>query len=36
MTLNATIGGFMDFFAATQGCIIHKVAPRYWRWWHMA
>jgi len=26
--------GFYEFFAATQGYIIHKVAPRYWRWWH--
>jgi len=33
MALNAKIGGFMDFFAATQGYIIHKVVPRYWRWW---
>jgi len=32
MTLNAKIDGFMDF-AATQSYIIHKVAPRYWRWW---
>jgi len=34
MTLNAKIGGFMDFWrfrAATQGYIIHKVAPRYYR-----
>jgi len=26
--------GFCGFFAVTQGYIIHKVAPRYWRWWH--
>jgi len=29
--------GFNGFFgrlsAATQVYIIHKVAPRYWRWW---
>jgi len=34
MTLNAKIGGFMDFWrfrAATQAYIIHKVAPRYHR-----
>jgi len=24
---------FLRFCAATQGYIIHKVAPRYWRWW---
>jgi len=24
--------GFYGFFAATQSYIIHKVAPRYWRW----
>jgi len=30
MTLNAKIGGFMDwrFWAATQVYIIHKVVPR--------
>jgi len=36
MTLNAKIGGFIDFFwrfrAATQVYIIHKVAPRYYRY----
>jgi len=35
MTLNAKIGGFMDFWrflAATQVYIIHKVAPRYYRY----
>jgi len=36
MILNAKIGGFMDFFwlfwAATQVFIIHKVAPRYYRY----
>jgi len=36
MTLNAKIGGFVDFFwrfrAATQVYIIHKVAPRYCRY----
>jgi len=36
MTLNAKIGGFMDFFgrfwAATQIYIIHKVAPRNYRY----
>jgi len=24
---------FYGFFAATQGYIIHKVAPGYWCWW---
>jgi len=36
MTLNAKMGGFMDFFfnfELRQVFIIHKVAPRYWRWW---
>jgi len=35
MTLNAKIGGFMDFWrfwAATQVCIIHKVVPRNYRY----
>jgi len=35
MTLNAKIGGFMDFWrfqAATQVYIIHKVASRYYRY----
>jgi len=35
MTLNAKIGGFMvfwQFWAATQVCIIHKVAPWYYRY----
>jgi len=35
MTLNAKIGGFMDFWrfwAATQVYIIHKVAPHYYRY----
>jgi len=36
MTLNAKIWDFMDFFwrfrAATQVCIIHKMAPRYYRY----
>jgi len=33
MTLNTTIGDFIDFWrfrAATQVYIIHKVAPRYY------
>jgi len=25
--------GFYGFWAATQGYVIHKVAPRNWRWW---
>jgi len=35
MTLNATIGIFMDFSGdfGLRYKIIHKVAPRYWRWW---
>jgi len=36
MTLNGKIGVlwiFWRFWAATQGYIIHKVAPRNWRWW---
>jgi len=35
MTLNAKIEGFMDFWrfwAATQVYIIHKVAPRNYRY----
>jgi len=35
MTVNAKIGGFMDFWrfrAATQIYIIHKVAPRNYRY----
>jgi len=35
MTLNAKIEGFMDFLTilgATQVYIIHKVAPRYYRY----
>jgi len=36
MTLNAKIEGFMDFFwqfrVATQVYIIHKVAPRNYRY----
>jgi len=35
MALNAKIGGFMDFWRlrdATQVYIIHKVAPRYYRY----
>jgi len=35
MTLNAKIGGFIDFWrswAATQVYIIHKVAPRNYRY----
>jgi len=36
MTLNAKIGGFMDFIrrfqAATQVYIIHKVAPQNYRY----
>ena len=35
MTLNAKIGGFMDFWqfqAATQVYIIHKVAPCYYHY----
>jgi len=35
MTLNAKIGGFIIFWrirAATQVYIIHKVAPRYYRY----
>jgi len=27
-------GFFCQFRAATQGYIICKVAPQYWRWWH--
>jgi len=27
---------FWRFWAATQVCIIHKVTPRNWRWWHGA
>jgi len=35
MTLNAKIGGFMDFWrfwATTQVYIIHRVAPCYYRY----
>jgi len=35
MILNAKIAGFMDFWrflAATQVYIIHKLAPRYYRY----
>jgi len=35
MTLNAKIGGFMDFWqfrAATRVYIIHKVVPHYYRY----
>jgi len=36
MTLNAEIWGFMDFggviSGSTQVCIIHKVAPRNYRY----
>jgi len=33
MTLNAKIGGFMDFFndfRLRQVCIVHKEAPQYY------
>jgi len=35
MTLNAKIGGFMDFFGnfgLQQSIIIHKVVPHYYRY----
>jgi len=38
MTLNAKIGGFMDFLAIsgwTQVYIIHKVAPRNYCYWYV-
>jgi len=35
MTLNAKIGIFMDCSGdfGLRHKIIHKAAPRYWRWW---
>jgi len=32
MTLNAKIGGFVDFLAILSFDAIHKMAPRYYRY----